>query len=278
MRFISRWRRAPQEVEVADASRKITSFTAHNIRLDDGTETYPQAPYGLMNQNGIFLAVERMLRLIYQDDLAGKSIVDVGCLEGGYATEFARLGMVATGIEVRDSNYQNCLLVKRGTNLPNLHFVRDDAKSIGRHGPFDAVFVCGLLYHLDQPRKFLADAARVCKRAIFLETHVATDPAGPAVETYRLSGIEVNEGLKGRWFPEHEALPEDELDKMKWASWSNERSFWIQKEYLLQLLKDLGFDMVLEQFDCEPDIAEQHTTGWRRKTDRVLLVGIKSAG
>lgn len=278
MRFFNRWRGAAHIGAGASASVKqnVSSFTAHNIRLDDGTETYPQAPYGLMSQNGVFLAVERMLRLIYQNDLSGKSIVDVGCLEGGFATEFARLGMTATGIEVRESNFQNCLTVKRGTNLPNLQFVRDDANNIGQYGPFDAVFVCGLLYHLDQPRKFLTDAARVCQRVIFLETHVATEQDGPAVQTYGLSGIEANEGLKGRWFPEHDTLPTHELDDMKWASWTNEKSFWIQKEYLLQLLKDLGFDVALEQFDCDANIAEQYTTGWRKSTDRVLLVGIKS--
>ena len=59
-----------------------------------------------------------MLRLVYPDGLHGKSIVDIGCRAGGYSTEFARLGMIATGIEVRQFNYRNCLRVKAGTDLP----------------------------------------------------------------------------------------------------------------------------------------------------------------
>jgi hypothetical protein len=47
-----------------------------------------------------------MLNLVFPDGLRGKRIADLGCLEGGYAVEFARLGMNATGIEVRDSNFQ----------------------------------------------------------------------------------------------------------------------------------------------------------------------------
>ena len=69
----------------------------------------------------------------------------------------------------------------------------------------------------------------------------------------------------------------EELNRMKWASWSNDRSFWVQKDYPLQLLSDLGFDLVLEQFDCDKDIVGQWTTtGWRKTNSRVLLAGIKS--
>lgn len=250
-------------------------FTAHNIRLDDGTETYPAAGW-LMSENGIFQAVHRLLDVVYPEGLQGRSIVDIGCLEGGFTTEFARLGMIATGIEVRGSNYRNCLRVKAGTNLPNLHFIKDDATNIGDYGPFDAAFVCGLLYHLDKPKQFLADVAAACRRVLFLETHVAYAETTAAIDLYKLSDVMENEGLQGRWFPEYDAVTPEQLDRLKWAAWANNKSFWIQKEYLLQLLRDLGFDLVLEQFDCDNDIVGQLTTGWRRTHGRVLLVGIKS--
>lgn len=253
----------------------VEGFTAHNIRLDDGTQTYPAAG-SLMEQNGILHAVLRTLNLVYPEGVQGKSIVDVGCLEGGFATEFARRGLHATGIEVRDSNYRNCLRVKAGTSLPNLTFIKDDANNIGRYGPFDAMFVCGLLYHLDRPRQFLTDAARVCRRVIFLETHVAMRGEVPANQIYQLSDVTENEGLRGRWMYEYGNVTKEQLERLKWASWSNNKSFWIQKEYLLQLLHDLGFNVVLEQFDCDSDIVGQ-ANGWRYEHSRVLLVGIKSA-
>lgn len=253
----------------------LDAFTAHNIRLDDGTQTFPAAGWS-MEQSGILHAVRRTLGLVFPDGLAGKSIVDVGCLEGGFTTEFARLGMQATGIEVRRSNYRNCMRVKAATNLPNLTFVQDDANNIGRYGPFDVGFVCGLLYHLDRPRRFLTDASRVCRRALFLETHVAEQGVVSANEIYRLSEMTENEGLRGRWFPEYAEVAHARHDRMKWASWSNRKSFWIQKEYLLQLLHDLGFDLVFEQFDCDPDIVGQYT-GWRRSNSRVFLVALRTA-
>ena len=63
---------------------------------------------------------------------------------------------------------------------------------------------------------------------------------------------------------------------MKWFSWDNKKSFWMQKEHLLQLIRDIGFDLVFEEFDCLPNIISEMTEGYYAKNDRVMLVGIKS--
>jgi SAM-dependent methyltransferase len=252
-----------------------TGFTAHNIRLDDGTETLPSLGWTI-DQSTVLRSVRRILELIYPDGLSGRSIVDLGCLEGGYTAEFARLGMEATGIEARESNYQNCLVVKAGIPLQNLEFVRDDANNIAKYGPFDAVFACGLLYHLDSPRQFLTSAAKVCHRVLFLQTHVARAEDTDAIRIHGLSEVCENEGLRGRWYTEHGDVTPEQLDLLKWHSWANHRSFWIQKEYLLQLLRDLGFDIILEQFDFMGDIAFEMTKGNYKTDDRNLIVAIKS--
>lgn len=255
----------------------VTGFTAHNVRLDDGRETYPAAGW-TMDRNPILLAAARVLRLIYPQGIAGRSLVDIGCLEGGFATEFARLGLHATGIEVRNSNFRNCMTVKAGTDLPHLRFVQDDAMNIGAHGPFDAVFVCGLLYHLNQPRRFLKDASRICRRVMFIDTHVAGLEEGPAERIYNLSPLVENEGLHGRWFHEFGKITETERDQLKWASFSNDRSFWITKIDLLDTLNRLGFDIVTEQFDSAGEIAAAYSPGgWRGDHNRVLITAIRSA-
>jgi len=43
-------------------------------------------------------------------------------------------------------------------------------------------------------------------------------------------------------------------------------------------MKDIGFDLVFEQFDCMPNIVKEMTEGYYSKIDRVMLVGIKSDG
>ena len=250
-------------------------FTAHNIRFEDGTETFPSIGY-TMDQNPVTRSVRRVLTALYPQGFAGKTIIDVGCLEGGFATEFARMGLDATGVEVRESNYRNCLYVKERANLPNLHFIQGDAIDISKFGPFDVFFVSGLLYHLDRPRKFLEDVARNCGKALIIWTHVTHAEETEACMTYGLSDLQENEGLSGRWYPEHGDIPSDKLNELKWASWSNNDSFWVQKEYLLQLLKEIGFDLVFEQFDCLDDIIGDMTTGFYNKIDRVMLVAVKT--
>ena len=256
----------------ADATPK---FTAHNVRFDDGGETFPSIGY-TMDQNPVTRSVKRVLTAIFPQGFAGKTIIDVGCLEGGFATEFARMGLDATGVEVRDSNYQNCLYVKERANLPNLHFIQGDAVDISKFGYFDVFFVSGLLYHLDRPRAFLEDVARNCGKALIIWTHVAHAERTEACKTYNLSDLQENEGLAGRWYPEHGDIPTEDLNDLKWASWSNNASFWVQKEYLLQLLKEIGFDLVFEQFDCLDDIIGDMTDGFYNKIDRVMLVAIKT--
>src|SRR5579862_6015401 len=107
-------------------------FTAHNIRLDDGGETAPHVG-GLIADSPWLLSAVRVLETVYPDGLAGRRIVDLGCLEGGYTVEFARRGMQALGIEARASSFANCELVRHGVALPNLKFVCDDVWNIARY-------------------------------------------------------------------------------------------------------------------------------------------------
>jgi 2-polyprenyl-3-methyl-5-hydroxy-6-metoxy-1,4-benzoquinol methylase len=237
------------------------TFTAHNIRLDDGSFTKPELGYQ-MEDLPLLKFSKQLLRLAFPGGLAGKRIVDLGCLEGGYAVSFAREGMQALGIEIRQSNFANCLSVKQATNLPNLEFACDDVRNLENYGRFDAVFCCGLLYHLDQPRKFLEQMSCVCDRVLILDTHVAAERRNRKM---RLSRLMQNEGVNGRWFPE----PPDERARhaLNWASWNNPRSFWPMKRDLIEVLRQFGFSIVFEYPIFEPH---------REAEDRVTIVGIRS--
>ena len=258
------------------AAPSPTPFEGHNIRLDDGTETLPAFGY-TMDRNPVLRSTLRALHTIYPQGLEGHSIVDLGCLEGGFTTEFARAGMHATGVEVRDSNYRNCLYVRDHVSAPNLRFLQGDANDVDQYGPFDVFFISGLLYHLDRPRAFLEAVARNCGKALILWTHVASSENGPVSINYSLSHIEENEGLHGRWYTEYDDVSRDVLDeKLRWASWNNRRSFWIQKSHLLELLRDLGFDLVLEQYDWLGDMVHEIEDGQYGKLGRVVLIAVKT--
>lgn len=272
-------------------------FTAHNVRLDDGTFTISSSAPP-MDEGPWFKSSRGILETVFPGDKSKLRIVDIGCLEGGYATEFARLGFQSLGLEVRELNIAACNYIKSKTDLPNLQFVQDNALNIADHGVFDAVFCCGLFYHLDNPRKYLQTLSSVTNKLLILQTHFSTiSPVDrllklpttvrqsaarvlrrPEPVKFQLSAPAEHEGLPGRWFTEFsndKSFSKRETDK--WASWDNRRSFWIQREHLLQEIKDVGFDLVLEEYDnLEPDIAESLLGGAYAATLRGTFIGIKT--
>jgi 2-polyprenyl-3-methyl-5-hydroxy-6-metoxy-1,4-benzoquinol methylase len=275
------------------------SFTSHNIRLDDGSFTKPDAGYS-MDVHPWFLAAKRLLDATFPGDKTQLRIADLGCLEGGYTVEFARLGLKALGLDVREANIEACRYVQSKVHLPNLEFVRDDVWNIAAHGSFDATFCCGLFYHLDKPREFLELLSKVTKRLLILQTHFSEAKDSPSwiqprrlrravgkllplkntgTTTHKLSLLTKNEGLPGRWLPEFRSKRAFlDRENRRWASWNNKQSFWIQREYLIQAIRDAGFDLVLEQFDSlAPHIAFEMTEGSYRTSSRSTFIGIKTA-
>ncbi len=272
-------------------------FTAHNIRLDDGTLTKPDIGQ-TMDAYSRFVSARRILETVFPGDKKHLRLADLGCLEGGYAVEFARMGFQVLGIEIRDANIAACHYVKSKTSLPNLAFIKDNAWNIATYGMFDVVFCCGLLYHLDRPKKFLEIVSSVTKKVVILQTHFSIDTIYDKIyarlptvarkvltriiksqaDKHELARVSVNEGLRGRWYTE---FADDESFRQrgnsKWASWDNRRSFWIQREYLLQAIQDVGFDLVMEQFDSlGANIAESMLRGFYHSERRGTFIGIKT--
>lgn len=219
----------------------------------------------------------RTLRLVYGSRLTGRTLVDLGCLEGGYTLEFARAGMRALGVEVRAGNYANCLIVGNAHKQFDLRFVRDDVWNVARYGRFDVGFCSGLLYHLDEPCRFLKLLSGQVNDVLIINTHVAmpdttTPPSG-------LSALTEHEGLAGRWYSEYDpaSITPEALESAKWTSWSNARSFWPTMPALLQAVSHCGFDVVYEQLDwLTPTIQDGVTAEMYSQLGRRQIVAVRS--
>jgi SAM-dependent methyltransferase len=251
------------------------AFTAHNIELPNLGPTIPGQP--LLADSPLVRSALRSLEIAFASDgLAGKSIVDLGCLEGGYTVEFARAGMAATGLEVRDVNFAKCRLVADHLGLSNLKFVQDDVRNVEQYGPVDAVWCSGLLYHLDRPTEFLHLLGKITTRVLLLQTHYATSRRPPLWRTYpphRYSRLVRHEGNLGRWVREYgDRTEQDKVEGAVWASYGNPRSFWIEKRHLIETLRQAGFPTVYEQYDFLTNVA---TDPYIDKHHRSLFVAIK---
>lgn len=202
------------------AQLQALDFTAHNIELPGGTRTWPEGG-GLLEDSSRCLTA---LGLLAEQCPAGEryrfKVADLGCLEGGYTVAFARAGYLVTGIEARPANMAKCRLVHEALGLANLAFVQDDARNLAKYGLFDAVFCCGLLYHMDRPAAFLRMLGECTRRLVIIQTH------------YSASRHEASEGYRGHWYAEPESA---------WSSWGNDRSFWLGREELVRAMGDAGF-------------------------------------
>jgi hypothetical protein len=103
--------------EIAERIARMQSeFSAHNICLDDGTFTKPEIGY-FMETDPRFVSARRVLETVLSGDERKLRMADLGCLEGGYTVQFARMGLQALGLEVRDVNIAACWSVQSKTNL-----------------------------------------------------------------------------------------------------------------------------------------------------------------
>lgn len=226
------------------------TWTAHNIVLPDGTQTFPDnAPVA---ENGICQAALRDLELAFPGWIVPPRVADLGCLEGGYTVAFARAGYDVTGFDARAENIACCDYAAARLQLPNLQFTRQDVRdTVATANRWDAVFCCGLLYHLDEPAAFLARLGKAVKRLLIVQTHYSTRPDS------------VHEGRRGHWYTE---------GYTRWSSWENAQSFWMTRKDLMAAIRDAGFPLVFEQADYREDITAE---GYEGPDERSMFVGLK---
>lgn len=230
------------------------NFSSHNVRLPDGTQTAPGQI--VVAESGTCRAALRYLEEVFgpaphDGDI---TVADVGCLEGGYAAEFARAGYDVTGIELREENYANAMGLREALLVPpNLHFIHADAWDVlgwdATEGvQYDAVFCCGLLYHMATPVAFLELLGQVTRRLLILNTHFSMENGHPENSHGDLgwceTGTQQNEGRSGHWFHETDN---------RWASDSGTKSFWLCKDDLIASLGEAGFNEVSERDDWRKD-------------------------
>ncbi len=227
----------------------MPEFIAHNVVLPSGAETKPGVTP--VAQTGICRTALAILAEHFPDP-EGVTVADLGCLEGGYAAAFAQAGYTVTGVDARAENLECAAFVADALGLPNLSFELADVRDLD--GEFDAVFCCGLLYHLDEPAAFLRLLGRVTRRLLIVQSH------------YSLAGDVVNEGYRGHWYPE----PGD-----RQSSYGNRLSFWLRKPDLLAAMEAAGFEAAeREDYRAEGGFYLD-MFGIREAPDRGMFTGVK---
>ena len=215
-------------------------WTAHNFEIFDGFFTMDNTTRWFEGRAEyfVYLAEEALKKRTSE-----QRVLDVGCLEGGIATFFAKFGAEAVGLEIRDTHLAKANFAKEAMGLDRLSFVQGDMLRIDEYdlGMFDVIVCAGVLYHVDAPdlEPFLASLRRICRGILIIDTHVALEikekfdlPDGPTL--YGRSIVE---------HPDH-ARAEETKAKKVWASADTDYSFWVTERSLVNLLNHVGFASV----------------------------------
>lgn len=219
--------------------RQDGPWTMHNIRLGEGLYTM-DTPDGGSSAAQLTQAVQLVSDLV-GPDLSKVRILDLACLEGAYAIEFALHGAEVVGIDIRETHLVKANFVKDALGLERLSFVQGDVRHLNpeTHGRFDVVYCCGIFYHLDAHDQFEFAAAMhsVCDRALLLDTHVSIAPK----ESRDWRGNQ----YWGCVYREHpDDAEEADRERRLWQSIDNTFSFWPTEDSLMNLLTDVGFTSV----------------------------------
>ena len=161
---------------------------------------------------------------------SARSVLELGSLEGGHTIALARQPSVShvLGLEGRRDNLRRAKFVKRVLGVHNVEFKHvnlEEPHALEGFGTHDAVFCCGLLYHLPRPWELLAQITTVTDN-LFLSTHVCMPE----------NASTAREGYEGTWYDEHGI--DDPLSGL------SNRSFWPTLESLEAMVRDAGFAQV----------------------------------
>jgi SAM-dependent methyltransferase len=219
---------------------RFGEWTDHNIHLVDDLYT--------IDSQACSLRLRRIVQVVA--DLADRPlqdlrIVDLACLEGQFAIEFARQGAQAVGIEGREASVRKVEFVKNVLGLDNLEVYQDDIRNLNpeKYGLFDVVLCLGVYYHLNAPDLFemMEKMYESTTRLLVIDSYVSVfDRQRFEYKGNRYWGVSVSE---------HAPTATDQAKHADlWASLDNNQSIWLTRASLLNLLAHVGFTSVYEVF------------------------------
>lgn len=150
------------------------------------------------------------------ESFAGKTVLDVGAFDGYFSFEAERRGAarVVAADEFCWSHPESPLLDGKGFDIARwalgskVEKVRVSVEDLTPElvgGRFDYVLFLGVLYHAQDPMRYLRNVFNVCEGTCILETHVdALDQARPMMVFY--PGGALNNDPSNFWGPNPECV------------------------------------------------------------------------
>jgi tRNA (mo5U34)-methyltransferase len=145
---------------------------------------------------GVDASAEKLKLIGLPKNLARRSVLDVGTFDGFFAFEAERRGAarVVAADEFCWSRPESALLDGKGfdiarwalhSTVEKVYVSVEDLRPEAVGGTFDYVLFLGVLYHAQDPLRYLRNVFSVCSGTLILETHVdALDQERPTMVFY----------------------------------------------------------------------------------------------
>ena len=158
----------PERTDLAARARELAGRFHSPFDFGEGVSTRPPRVHRRFRRR------VRLLRI--PQDLAGKSVLDIGAWDGYFSFEFERRGakrVLAIDTYAWDHGGLDCFLLAREHFKSNVEFRRMDVHDLDPDviGRFDLVFCAGVLYHMRNPLIGLERIRSVTAGQLILETH-----------------------------------------------------------------------------------------------------------
>lgn len=191
-------------------------------------------------------------------DLNGARVLELGPLEAGHTWMLEQRGARVTAVEANHSAFLRCLTVKNLLGMSSEFLLGDFARALPAGGPWDLVVASGVLYHMVEPDRLVADLAAASDR-VFLWTHYFLDDAAAwhpdaasRIGTKWRTGEQIERRCNGVDLRLVPMLYEEALGWSGFCGGPERHSLWVRRDDLLNLLRSFGFDDIRTAFD-RPD-------------------------
>jgi tRNA (mo5U34)-methyltransferase len=237
---------SPSDVDAQDLQAQVDALAPwfHNLHLRGGVQTAPDHPFG------DFPAFKwAQIGPHVPADLAGWSVLDIGCNAGFYAFELARRGASVTAIDMDPHYLRQARWAARELGLDDrIEFRQMQVYDLARESRrYDLVWLMGVLYHLRHPLLALDIVRRRTRRQMVLQT--MTMPGDAVAQVPADVGIKERERLRDPGWPAM-AFIEKRLagDPTNW---------WAPNHACIQaMLRSAGFEIrahiAHETYQCVP--------------------------
>jgi len=178
------------------------------------------------------------------------TVIDVGCGEGTSTAAIGRTGARVIGIDGRPEVIARAKYLRDRLGYTNVDFRVGNVLDASLWEPADAVFVSGLIHHLQQPFQLMELIGRYCADLAYFCTHLApADDAQRAASHFSKLLHEPGEvefrgrGLQGIRFSEGGSARETGLRRRRHprAGIGNIYSWWLTEESFNSAMNAVGF-------------------------------------